>query len=585
MPKNLHKTPIDESSNSVEELIFKLVNSWAVGISFGYFFVTVYFQYHWIVKMNIVILFSTYFVLFIYHQFKHQFKELYLPFIGVTLYVLIFNWFYLGGYYGETPIYFFLSALVFVMILEDKKQWYLISLVSLSVLVSLSLIQYNQPHLIYRFSDMHYSQSIAINCIICMIGIFGLMTRLRFRLNENKIQLQNRNEDLKKATEAKTNFLANMSHEIRTPMNGLIGMTSILSNTPLNSEQKDYLDTIRLSGEKLLEIVNEILDFSKIEAGEIVLENIPFSLKRCVEEVIEISRPKASQKQINLKLDTNTEDLSFFVQGDPGKLRQVLLNLVDNAIKFTDVGEVRLDINIKSSSKKTTQVTFAVHDTGMGISKVNQHKLFKKFSQLDASHTRKHGGSGLGLVIVKELVRLMGGSINYKSILHQGSCFYFSLPYTIIADLKINHYGLQKTNEPEKEIDLSLPQIEILIAEDDRINQKLVQKLFSKLGFDPDIAFNGLQALEYANQKHYDIIFMDLQMPEMDGFDATIKILENSADHKPLIIALTANVMEADKERCFSIGMVDFLAKPITIESVKSTLKKWENNLIQSSNQ
>ena len=216
---------------------------------------------------------------------------------------------------------------------------------------------------------------------------------------------------------------------------------------------------------------------------------------------------------------------------------------------------------------------------------MNQHKLFKKFSQLDATHTRKHGGSGLGLVIVKELVRLMGGSINYKSIIHQGSCFYFSLPYTVIADLKINHYGLQKTNNPEKEIDLFLPKIEILIAEDDRINQKLVQKLFSKLGFDPDIAFNGLQALEYANQKNYDIIFMDLQMPEMDGFDATIKILQNSADHKPLIIALTANVMEEDKKRCFNIGMVDFLAKPITIESVKSTLKKWENSLIQSSNQ
>jgi signal transduction histidine kinase/ActR/RegA family two-component response regulator len=585
MPKDLKNYPQEDSSNPVEELIFKLVNTWAVAITFGYFFVTLYFKYHWLVKINIFILFITYSCLWFYHHIKQQFKELYLPFIGITLYVLSFNWFYLGGYYGETPIYFFLSALVFVMILEDKKQGYYISFVSSVILLILCLLQYHRPQLIVRFSDMHYSQSIAINCIVCMLGIFGLMTRLRFRLNENKIQLQKRNDELKKATEAKTNFLANMSHEIRTPMNGLIGMTSILSNTTLNSEQKDYVDTIRISGEKLLDIVNEILDFSKIEAGEIVMENSPFSLKKCLEEVIDISAPKAAKKHIELLLDTEAADLSIFVQGDPGKLRQVLLNLVDNAIKFTQKGQVKLEIKATLKTNDRTEITFAIHDTGMGIAEENKHKLFKKFSQLDTSHTRKHGGSGLGLVIVKELVRLMGGTVSYSSVLHQGSVFYFTLSYLIISDLKMNRYGLQKSKQVEKEIDLSLPQLEILIAEDDRINQKLAQRLFSKLGFVPDIAFNGLQALEYANQKKYAIIFMDLQMPVMDGFDATLKILETAQYPKPLIIALTANVMEEDKERCFEIGMVDFLAKPITIQSVKSILKQWEPTILKQLSQ
>lgn len=576
--KELHNIPQDEFITT-EELIFKLVNSWAVGISFVYFFVTLAFDYHWLVKINIVILFVTYLSLFIQHKSKKKFKNLYFPFIFVTLYVLIVNWFFLGGYKGETPVYFFMSSLVFVMILEKKKDWIIISTVCLIVLLLLSTIQFLYPHLILRFSDMHYSQSIAMNCILCMIGIFGLMTQMRYRLNENKIQLQNRNEALKKATDAKTTFLANMSHEIRTPMNGLIGMTSILANTKLDTEQKDYVETIRISGEKLLRIVNEILDFSKIEAGEIVLEDIPFSIKKCMDEVIEICKPKATKNKIGLELIVENKVLStLFVKGDPSKLRQVVLNLVDNAIKFTTQGHVKLHLDVYEQQQQYLKIEFRISDTGIGISDENKKKLFKKFSQLDASHTRRFGGSGLGLVIVKELVELMGGTIGYESILNQGSTFYFNLPFEIVSDHEINTYGLQKSNSDKEDIELELQNIEILVAEDDRINQKLAQKLFSKLGIEPDIAFNGLQATEYANQKNYDLIFMDLQMPEMDGFDATTKILENKSSHPPLIIALTANVLEEDKQRCFDLGMVDYLAKPITLKSVKTILKKWESH-------
>lgn len=559
-----------------DELVFKLVNSWAVVVSFAYLIFCIAFGYHKVVIINISILFLSFSIFFLIHQKTGKYEALKLPFAIITTLIISCNWFFLGGYHGEAPVYFMLSLLVFLMILHEKKQLIILT-GSILMLISLSLVQFYYPELVLQFSDKHYSISVSTNCMICMIGVFGLMSRMKFRMQENNIQLAQKNIELENATEAKSKFLANMSHEIRTPMNGLIGMASILNNTALNKEQKEYVNTIQVSSERLLNIVNEILDFSKIEAGETVLRPGPFNLKDCIQEVMEISLPKAKDKNLELNLDIQFKDdkKPKFINADSGKLRQILLNLIDNGIKFTQMGKVVLSIDCKTISEDQIMLMFSIRDTGIGISEEDKSKLFQKFSQIDGSYTKKYTGTGLGLVIVKELIELMGGQFNIKSKLNEGTSFYFEFTAELIEESEYLHYSTQKPIENKNDYELNLKGLEILVVEDDRINHKLVQKLLDKLGITPDLAFNGIQAVEYSNQKNYDIILMDLQMPEMDGIEASKLIRSRITENPPVIIALTANVFEDVREECLEAGMNDYLAKPITIASFTDMIRKW----------
>ena len=378
-------------------------------------------------------------------------------------------------------------------------------------------------------------------------------------------------EKAEAATRAKSIFLANMSHEIRTPMNGIIGMADLLAQTPLSEEQHDYLNTIILSGRNLLSIINDILDFSKIESNQIELENIPFHLTEQVEEVIKVLTIKANENKVSLNKSFGP-GVPAMVKGDPYRLKQVITNLVNNAIKFTFDGKVTIETLLEKDGDRSVKLRVKVIDTGIGISAEAQEKLFKSFSQADSSTTRKYGGTGLGLAISKSLCEMMDGEIGVESELGKGSTFWFTSVFEKIQDQEI-----QKASTPTADTETETQPMYILLAEDNLINQKVALMNLQRFGHKVDIAKNGLEAVELSRKNRYDLILMDIQMPEMDGYEATTIIRNDEKlqdKRKPIpIIAMTANSFEGDRERCLTIGMDDFISKPFRINDLLKALQ------------
>jgi signal transduction histidine kinase/CheY-like chemotaxis protein len=380
-----------------------------------------------------------------------------------------------------------------------------------------------------------------------------------------------------KATKAKSMFLANMSHEIRTPMNGVVGMLSLLSNTALTDEQKEYISLVNSSSESLLTLINSILDYSKIESGKLEIENIHFDVADVINEVIAMMGALAENKSLLLTIKSIFLSQKTVI-GDPTRLKQILINLTNNAIKFTQKGSIELEVRLVEINKEQLNFSCKLRDSGIGLSDTQLKNIFSPFSQADNSTTRKYGGTGLGLTIVKQLCELMNGDIKVESTLNVGSCFSFNLIY------RKPEYDFVETSDksaPRENIDLSFKKI--LLVEDNRINQIVATKILTKLKLKADIAENGIKALEKLNLATYDLILMDCQMPEMDGYETTKAIREGKAgkEHQDIIIiAMTANAMKGDKEKCLNAGMNDYLAKPIEINKVHQKLTTWMQKTI-----
>ena len=394
------------------------------------------------------------------------------------------------------------------------------------------------------------------------------------RLEQKNTELEIAKEKAIEATKTKTMFLANMSHEIRTPMNGIMGISKILNKTSLTEEQAELMEIIINSGENLLQIINDILDYSKIESNQVQLEKREFELRAVVKTIVKLFRFKAREKGLNLTKEIAPEIPNVLVD-DSMRLTQILTNLVNNGIKFTASGSVAIIIELVEKKNSEVELLFKVKDTGIGIDKEGLQKLFKEFSQTDSSITRKYGGTGLGLAICKNLVNLMEGEIGVDSAPGHGSVFWFGIKFPY------HDQPILKKEEILKEVPGNL---RILVAEDNPINQRVAQLTLKQMGLQCDLAQDGQEAVKMHQKNPYQLILMDMQMPNLDGIDATklIRSMEDNLIRQVYIVAVTANAFSEDKQRCLEAGMNDFISKPFKEAELRSIFSglngKYKNN-------
>jgi len=409
-----------------------------------------------------------------------------------------------------------------------------------------------------------------------------LVTKLRETNNTLELTVQERTRELKaardqamEASRLKSQFLANMSHEIRTPMNGVLGAGNLLAATDLTDEQRAYVDILSSSGQALLTIINDVLDLSKIEAGRLELEPATFTLLDPFTEVVNLLAPQASAKNVRLSLNADA-GLPLSVVGDAGRLRQVVTNLVGNAVKFTNVGHVLVDVSAESRSSGDIMLRCAVSDSGIGIAEQDIARLFTEFSQLDTSNARRFGGTGLGLAISDRLVRLMNGEIGCTPNPGGGSTFWFTTPFALARpdSPARTDVAVASTATPKGTAPASAPAI--LIVEDNETNALILTHMLKLLGYRSDTVSNGADALEAAARETYSTILMDCQMPVMDGFTTTRRLRSRFADDPRIpIVAITATATTEDQERCLAAGMDDYLPKPIIMDRLGAVLTRW----------
>ncbi len=430
-----------------------------------------------------------------------------------------------------------------------------VSLIGFSFLEGTALIQ---PHglsdEVHRTS-LITSVGLATFITFVIVMNYGLVARNTFE------RLRKARDQADAANQAKSDFLANMSHELRTPMNGVLGMLELLLQGEMSKDQRHFAMTARESGQSLLVLLNDILDFSRLEAGRIDLDYVSFNVGQVIDNVRSLIAAKAVTKGLKLMVDVDP-DLPAWLEGDPTRIRQVLFNLVDNAIKFTDAGSVTIEARLVSRSDERVSMTLAVRDTGIGIPEAHIDRLFERFEQVDSSSTRRFGGAGLGLAITRQLVTIMDGTISVESRVGRGSTF------TVTFDLAIGAPVIPEIRKRTK-VEHMPDSLRVLLVEDHNINQMMMHTMLTKIGHLVDIAANGQEALDQIAANEYDLVLMDIQMPVMDGIAATTAIREmpEPACNTP-IVALTANVMPEQRLSYFEAGMDEFVGKPVDPEKL-----------------
>lgn len=538
-----------------------------------------------------ILVFSLLIVSF-YFFYLSRFKDLYNPISA--WYVLFCHLFYIpiwftnGGIEGPTIIAYSLILVVAMFILPKKYHSPFIG-VTIAIIMLLIFLEQLHPEWIIPYANERVRQSDLLVTLFLYFGIIGATSSLykrtydieRDMLIKKSIDLEESREFLSEtkmqaeiATKAKSNFLANMSHEIRTPLNGIIGTIDLMNHTSLSAEQDELMHSLKQSSVILLDIINDVLDISKIEADKLEIFEGPCNLLSVINNVVAICSPRINALQKNIKLNVNIhQTVEAEIIADESRLKQVLINLVGNAIKFTEEGIIKIEVNSLPIAESLQELQFAISDTGIGISEEDIRNLFIPFSQIDNSATRKHSGTGLGLSICKKIIEEMGGRIWIESIVGKGTTFNFIVPVQINLVKKINTNKDQIITNDAKLSNLKT--INILVAEDNGMNQLLAKKMFAKIGYQIEIASNGIEACKMANTNNYDIIFMDIHMPVMDGLEATVKILKSNNYPLPIIVAMTANVVKEAEEDCLAVGMKDIITKPFTIDQLRKVLDKW----------
>lgn len=541
------------------------------------------------IVLNIVtVTFSVFSFIFylVTRYYKYTLLLTYL-FLFSVVFLLSFAWFNNSGIEGPLITYY-LFVIILGIFLSPKKHRLIFASIVCSNIIILAFIEYTHPELIVKyvsreaqFLDVMFSSIVAIFVLGSLVVFIKnsyddehvLLLKANKSLEDSNKKLAMAKDVAEKATFSKSYFLANMSHEIRTPLNGIIGTSELLKQQVSAEENKELVATLQSCSLLLLNIINDILDVSKIEAGQLTLHDAPFQVKHCVHSVVQIN--EAQMKSLGKNLDLTyqiADDVVNDVVGDKNRIKQILLNLISNAIKFTERGSVHIAVTKDSDVENKQILTFKVSDTGIGIAEQHIGLLFQPFTQVDEGHTRSFSGTGLGLSICKKLVELMGGTISVHSIEGKGSTFSFQIPLIKSDEELIIEDEFASVATPSK---APIKKLNILLAEDNLMNQFIAKKIFSSLGYTIDVAQNGLEAVNKTKVQLYDMIFMDIQMPEMDGLAATKAILQLQLKEPPVIIAMTANALKEDEEMCLTAGMNDFIAKPFTIEQLKQTLQRW----------
>jgi signal transduction histidine kinase len=528
------------------------------------------------------------FYVFYISRYQEKFVPIGIVYIVFSLLFFIPIWFSNGGVEGPTKTAYLMCVVAAMMILPKRFHLPFI-IITILLIVGLYVLELEHPEWLIPYPSNSIKQIDILISTILYLLIIAVSVSLYKRtydidrnnlikksidLEESKEYLSETKQQAEEATKAKSRFLANMSHEIRTPLNGIIGTIDLLQHTPLNAEQEELMLSLKSSSTHLLEIVNDVLDISKIEADKLELFEGPCNLQSIVQQVTAISSPRLMALKKNIELSSTIHPaVENEIIADESRIKQVLINLLGNAIKFTEIGSIKLDVTANHIDESLQELHFAVTDTGMGISEENIQTLFIPFTQIDSTATRKHSGTGLGLSICRKIIEEMGGRIWVESQVGKGSTFKFIIPVQV--NLVRKNQQQPQRNTAGTISGTEIKPLKMLVAEDNNMNQLLATKMFKKIGYIIEIANNGKEAVEMTSKYDYDMVFMDIHMPEMDGIEATEKILNSGKEKIPIIIAMTANAVKEAEAEYLQLGMKDIVTKPFTIEQLRKVLEKW----------